>query len=83
VTNEELKNQVPLHLIPESLGGVLKHNHQQWLSECDKLISNPASTSSSYYHFSDKFKESQVSNKRKLPPEESEEPSILPITEEL
>jgi hypothetical protein len=52
VTNDELKNQVPLHLIPENLGGLHKLNHQHWLNECNKLITNRASTSSSYYFFS-------------------------------
>ena len=49
VTNEELKNQVPLHLIPEHLGGLHKLNHSGWLVECNKLILNKASTSRAFY----------------------------------
>lgn len=51
VTNEELKNQVPAEILPDYLGGNVKLNHKAWLAECNKLVTNKASTCSYYYHF--------------------------------
>ena len=56
ITNDELKNQLPLNLIPDYLGGTHKINHQGWLSECNKLITNRCSTSGAYY-FSNRNKD--------------------------
>lgn len=50
MSNDELKNQVPLDILPEHLGGNAKLNHKNWLAECHKLVSNKASTCSYYYY---------------------------------
>ena len=52
VTNEELKSHIPSEILPDHLGGYVKLNHQNWLLECNKLVTNAASTCSYYYCFS-------------------------------
>ena len=52
VTNEELKSHIPNEILPDYLGGYVKLNHQNWLIECNKLVTNAASTCSYYYCFS-------------------------------
>ena len=49
VSNEELRNQVPVEILPDSLGGLVKLNHRSWLAECEKLVTNRASTCHCYY----------------------------------
>jgi len=39
-------------ILPDHLGGLVKLNHQNWLIECNKLVTNAASTCSYYYCFS-------------------------------
>lgn len=53
MTNEELKNQIPIEILPDYLGGIVKINHRNWLIECNKLVTNKASTCS-FYYFSSK-----------------------------
>jgi hypothetical protein len=49
VTNEELKTHIPNEILPDYLGGYVKLNHLNWLIECNKLVTNAASTCSYYY----------------------------------
>lgn len=49
MTNDELKNQVPSEILPDYLGGTAKLNHKSWLIECNKLVTNKASTCNNYY----------------------------------
>ena len=50
VSNEELRNQVPVEILPDNLGGLVKLNHRSWLTECEKLVTNRASTCHCYYY---------------------------------
>ncbi|CAF0720499.1 unnamed protein product [Brachionus calyciflorus] len=52
VSNEELRNQIPPEILPDYLGGTAVLNHTNWLIECNKLVTNKASTCS-YYYYSD------------------------------
>ena len=49
VSNDELAEQVPIEILPDYLGGNHKIDHKKWLIECNKLVSNKASTCSFYY----------------------------------
>jgi tyrosine-protein phosphatase non-receptor type 9 len=49
VTNDELKSQVSVEILPDHLGGSVKLNHRHWLIECNKLVTNKASTCNFYY----------------------------------
>lgn len=51
MSTDELKNQIPIEVLPDYLGGVVKLNHSSWLIECNKLVTNKASTCSGYYYF--------------------------------
>lgn len=50
VSNEELKNQIPIEILPDYLGGAFKLDHKNWLNECNKLVKNDISTCSYYYY---------------------------------
>ena len=52
VTNEELRSQVSVEILPDYLGGSVKLNHHNWLIECNKLVTNKASTCNFYYTMS-------------------------------
>ena len=52
VTNEELKSQVSVEILPDYLGGSVQLNHRNWLTECNKLVTNKSSTCNYYYAMS-------------------------------
>jgi tyrosine-protein phosphatase non-receptor type 9 len=62
VTNEELVTQVPAEILPDYLGGKAKINHKTWLVECNKLVTNKASTCSFYYSSTSTFSSSTSSS---------------------
>lgn len=49
VNNEELRNYIAVEMLPDYLGGSVKLNHKDWLTECQKLVLDKASTCNSYY----------------------------------
>ena len=51
VNNEELRNYIAVEILPDYLGGSVKVNHKDWLSECQKLVLDKSSTCNSYYYF--------------------------------
>lgn len=61
VSNEELRNQIPPEILPDYLGGTAVLNHSSWLIECNKLVTNKASTCS-FYYYTDEDESSQNSS---------------------
>lgn len=75
MSNEELKNQIPPEILPDYLGGRVVLNHSNWLVECNKLVTNKASTCSFYYTFDNekKNKKFKMNNLEKVQKEDDEE----------
>jgi tyrosine-protein phosphatase non-receptor type 9 len=48
VTNDDVKQFVPLEILPDYLGGCVKVDHKKWLKECERLVNNKSSTC--YYY---------------------------------
>ncbi|RMZ94997.1 tyrosine- phosphatase non-receptor type 9 [Brachionus plicatilis] len=78
VSNEELRNQIPPEILPEYLGGTAVLNHSNWLIECNKLVTNKASTCSFYYIFDSvkKNKKFKMSNSDKTQKREDDEDEL-------
>ena len=49
VTNDEIKQMVPTEILPNYFGGSVNLDHQNWLKECNRLITNKTSTCYFYY----------------------------------
>lgn len=75
VSNEELKNQIPPEILPDYLGGTAVLNHSDWLIECNKLVTNKASTCNFYYIFDSdkKNKKFRMINSDKVQKEDDED----------
>lgn len=65
VSNEELKNQIPVEILPDYLGGTYKLDHKSWLTQCNKLVQNNVSTCS-YYYYEDDTKAAEAANGFKI-----------------
>lgn len=65
VSNEELKNQIPVEILPDYLGGTCKLDHKNWLTQCNRLVQNNVSTCS-YYYYEDDTKAAEAANGFKI-----------------